>query len=316
MLLKISNLTVTYDTPWGKVWALNNVNLELNENEILGIIGESGSGKSTLAYSILKILPNNAKYENGEIFYNNFNILKISNKELNYIRWKDISIIFQNSQNIFDPLEKIVDIFLEVLKSHKNIKEKEGIEIISEYLNKVGLTKERLWNYPHELSGGTKQRLMIALALIFHPKILIADEPTTGLDVSIQLQILDLLKKIKNEEKLSIILITHDLGVARYISDRMIVMYGGEILEEGRTKEILDSPKHPYSKALKNTLISFKNTEKKEPIPGYPKRFFNAPNSCVFLDRCPFAKENCRLLKPPVIEYENLHKVKCFYPIE
>jgi oligopeptide/dipeptide ABC transporter ATP-binding protein len=312
MLLKVNNLSVTYNTPFGKIYALNDINFELYENEVLGIIGESGSGKSTLAYSILNFLPKNGKIEKGEIYFNNTNIL--NNKEINKIRWKKISIIFQNSQNVFDPLERIGNIFFEVLNTHSNLNKNESYQLIKSQLKKVGLSEERLLNYPHELSGGTKQRLMIALALLLKPSLIIADEPTTGLDVSIQLQILDLLLKLRDEENISIILITHDLGVARYMSNRIIVMYGGEIMEEAEKKEILDNPKHPYTYALKNTMLSFKQIEKKEPIKGFPKPIFKKDIGCVFAERCPYAKERCYASKP-IVNYIENHKIKCFYPI-
>ncbi|WP_284928508.1 ABC transporter ATP-binding protein [Candidatus Phytoplasma sp. AldY-WA1] len=260
-LLKIENLHTYFETPKGLVKAVKGISFELKKGKTLGIVGESGSGKSQTAISILKLLNNNSKvHYKGKIFFNGEEISKYNQKQMEKIRGSEIAMIFQDAMSSLNPVFKIKDQIMESLKLHKKISNQEGEKKIFEILNKVQINDiPRVMNsYPHQLSGGMCQRIMISMALICEPKLLIADEPTTALDVIIQQEILNLINNLKKEIKTSILFITHDLGVISQIVDDVIVMYKGEIVEKGSIQEILTKPKHDYTKSLLNDFLKTK----------------------------------------------------------
>lgn len=316
-LLKINNLRTTFYSKDKKIEAVRGVNFEMQSGDILGIVGESGSGKSVLMKSVMGILPENAKIDSGEVYFEGNNILNLSQKEMRKIKGKEIAMIFQDPMTALNPLKKIGDHIIEVLVRHKGIKKNEAKKIAIEVLSDVGIPmpEKRINQYPHEFSGGMRQRVLIAMALACNPKLLIADEPTTALDVTIQAQILELLKSLKENNNMSIILITHDLGVVASLCNRIEVMYGGLIMEEGLTEEIFYSPKHPYTKALLNSIPKVQGEEKirLEPIKGSAPSLLNPPKGCPFAERCEYAKPICFEEMPSYNEYTETHKAMCFF---
>ena len=293
----------------GYVYALNNVDLDIYENEILGLVGESGSGKSTLGNCILKlIIPTS-----GEVLYNENNILKKTKRELKEFR-KEAQLIFQNPYMSLDPRMKIYDILKEPFSIHK-IKDMKLInEKIEKIISYTGLSKEVLDRYPHEFSGGQRQRIAIARAILLNPKFIVADEPVSALDVSIQAQIVNLLLELKEHLNLTMLFISHDLSIIKYISDRVAVMYLGEIVEIADKKEFFANHKHPYSQALLNAVpvISEDKKNKKIILQGDIPSPQNPPKGCKFHTRCPYATEKCKIEHPEFIEIKENHKVRCF----
>ncbi len=295
-ILKIKNMRVDIKKQKKQFPALLDINLEINEGEIVGIIGESGCGKSLTSYSVMGLLPRVAKVTNGEIYLCGERIDNLKDKELCKIRGKDVAMIFQEPMTSLNPLMKIGAQIAESYLLH-NKGAKDAKEKVLDIMRKVGLSRvEKLYNdYPHQLSGGMKQRVVIALALINSPKLLIADEPTTALDVTIQNQILELLKKLNRELGISIMFISHDIGVIKEISDKMIVMYAGKIVETGKTSEILKKPNHPYTKGLLSAMPkkSMKDTQLYT-IPGIVEALEKRTHrGCGFVKRCPYAVSEC-----------------------
>ena len=256
-LLEIKNLNINYKN---SIKAVKNVSLTLEDNQIISIVGESGSGKSTLIRAILKLLPTGGKIESGKIFFLEKDILTLNKKELNKLRGKDIGMIFQDPNSTMDPIKTIEKQFIEYILEHNNISKKEAIDLAKKYLLKLNLidVERVLKSYPFELSGGMKQRVSIAMAMAQNPKLLLADEPTSALDVTIQAQVINELKKIRENFKTSIILVTHNMGVAAYISDKIAVMRNGEIVEFGDRDQIIKNPQHDYTKSLLNAIINLK----------------------------------------------------------
>jgi len=316
-LLKVNNLKTTFYSKDKKVEAVRGINFEMKTGDILGIVGESGSGKSVLMKSIIGILPENAKIDSGEVYFEEKNILDLSSKGMSKIKGKEIAMIFQDPMTALNPLKKIGAHIEEVLIRHKGIEKKEAKKIAIEVLKNVGIPmpEKRINQYPHEFSGGMRQRVLIAMALACNPKLLIADEPTTALDVTIQAQILELLKSLKIENNMSIILITHDLGVVASLCNRIEVMYGGLIMEEGLVEEIFYEPKHPYTKALLNSIPKVEGDEKirLEPIKGSAPSLIDPPKGCPFAERCEFANSKCFNEMPENITFSNTHKAMCFF---
>lgn len=289
----------------GYVYALNNVDLEIYENEILGLVGESGSGKSTLGNCILKLI----EPTNGEVFFNDENILKKKKKDLKEFR-KKAQLIFQNPYMSLNPRMKIYDILKEPFIVHKI---KNYDETIKKIINLIGMDEEVLSRYPHEFSGGQRQRIAIARAIILNPEFVVADEPVSALDVSIQAQIINLLIELKEHLNLTMLFISHDLSIIKYISDRVAVMYLGEIVEISPKDEFFNNHKHPYSEALLNAVpvISEEKTKKiilEEDLPS-PS---NPPSGCKFHTRCPYSMEKCKTEHPELKEFAPNHKVRCF----
>ena len=308
MLLQIKNLSVHYYSQKGVLRAVDNVSLEVDRGELVGIVGESGCGKSTLAYSIMRLTP--GKIVSGSIIFEGKNLLKLSEKEMRKIRGKEIGMIFQDPMTSLDPLEKIGDQIVETIMEHEDVDKKTALEKAKELLRSVGLPEDRVNYYPHQLSGGQRQRVMIALAISLNPKLLIADEPTTALDVIVQEKIMDLLDRLKKDGK-AIILITHDLSLAAERSDKIAVMYAGWIVEFGLTDDIVEEPLHPYTKGLIDSVPDLWLDRKIKPMPGFPPDLTNPPKGCRFHPRCPKADERCRTLEPPMVEVDGRF-VKCW----
>jgi len=311
----IENLTIEYKTKSGNIVAVEDISFEIDEDQSIGIVGESGSGKTTIALALIKSLPHNGYIKSGKMIIKNENVFDISNKKFDQdFRWKEISMIFQGSMNSLDPVFTIENQMKEILKSHnlKNDKKKMKMKI-KESIIAVGLDPEKVTKrYPHELSGGMKQRIVIANSLLLEPSLLIADEPTTALDVITQSQIISLLKIMKNTKKMKIILITHDLSLIPNIADKVVIMYAGQAVEISDTKTIFTKPLHPYTQALIKSIPNLKNTDRKtfNFITGESPNLLNIISGCRFRDRCSQADDICRF-DPPDIEIEG-NKVKCW----
>lgn len=315
-LLEIKNLNVTYQTKKGligkiqTVHAVNNVSLDIQKGEILAIAGESGCGKSTLAKAIMKLVQS----DNGEILLNGENVLNLKhNKDLKKF-YQKVQMIFQNPYSSLNPKMKIGEILKEPLIINTNLKKEEITKIVEEKIKKVGLDKSALNLYPHEFSGGQRQRIAIARSLILNPEFIIADEPVSALDVSIQAQIINLLKQLKEDFNLTFLFISHDLSVIKYLSDRIAIMYLGEVVEIGRTEEIFKNPKHPYTKALLSSVPELNPQDEKERIhlQGELPSPENLPTGCKFHTRCPYVMEICKTSTPQVKEFSDTHNCKCF----
>lgn len=317
MLLEVKNLKVSFKTADGIVRAVNDISFNLNEGQTLGIVGESGSGKSQSVFALLGLLAKNSIVE-GSVLFEGKEILNLQAKEINHLRSKKMSIIFQDSMTSLNPYMKLGEQLTEVLTVHKNMSYQNAFIESVRMLDAVKIpeAKKRMQMYPHELSGGMRQRIMIAMALLCKPKLLIADEPTTALDVTVQAQIMTLLKELQKELGMAIILITHDLGVVAGSCDNVLVMYAGRVMEYTNTEDVFYHPTHPYTLGLMKTIPRLDMEEKElNLIPGNPPDLLNLPKGCPFAPRCPFAKEIC--LENPIIEELNSNKKRaCFAPID
>lgn len=317
VLLDIKNLSVQFDTDEGRIIAVNNISLSLNAGEVLGIVGESGSGKSVTAKSIMQLNPYNTHYdEMGEIIIDNENVLRFTSKEdLKKIRGGKVSMIFQEPMASFAPAIKIGKQMVEQLLLHKSINKEEAKSISIDMLKRVGIADadKRFNQYAFELSGGMRQRAMIAMALSTMPKLLLADEPTTALDVTIQAQVIDLMKDIIAEYKMGVMFITHDLGVIAQTADNVAVMYLGNIVEIGPVKEIIKNPKHPYTQGLIDALPDINNLDTPlKPVPGSIPSPLERPSGCVFHTRCKIYEEGlCNNEEPQLKSFSSNHKVAC-----
>ncbi|HBT51321.1 MAG TPA: peptide ABC transporter ATP-binding protein [Petrotoga sp.] len=315
-ILRVDNLHVHFKTEDGIIKAVNGASFELYPGETLAIVGESGSGKTVTALSTIRLLDENGWIAEGEIQYKDMDVLSLSYNHLRKIRGKEISMIFQEPMTALNPVYTIGEQIMESLELHLNMSEKEGKKRAIDLLKKVGIPEpeRRIDQYPHELSGGMRQRAMIAMALACNPSILIADEPTTALDVTIQAQILELMKDLQNEFKMAIIFITHDLGVIAEMADRALVMYGGEVVESGEIKTIFKRPLHPYTWGLMNSIPRIdKDEEKLLSIPGVVPNPLNFPKGCKFSNRCFFADQKCVDEDPNLEEIEDRHFSRCWH---
>jgi peptide/nickel transport system ATP-binding protein len=289
--ISVEDLKAQYKTENGIVHAVDDVSFSLENGESIGIAGESACGKSTLGLSIMRIVQG-GKIASGDIILEGKSILKMSESEFaKNVRWKDISMVFQGAMNSLDPVFTVEEQFIEVLKQHHY--DRDYKQRMSEIVNSVGLTKEVLKKYPHELSGGMKQRIVIAMALLLKPKFVIADEPTTALDVLVQAQIINLLKKLK-KEGMSIMLITHDLAIISEIAEKIGIMYAGKMVEFGNASEVYKNPKHPYTQGLLKSIPRLKGEKVVSYIKGAPPSLIQPPQGCRFYDRCPQAMEKCK----------------------
>ena len=298
-LLEVKNLDVKFDTDEGRITAVENISLSVDQGEVLGIVGESGSGKSVTAKAIMQLNPGNTKYnENAEIILDNENVLRFTSKQdLKKIRGGKVSMIFQEPMASFAPAIKIGSQMVEQLLIHKNIDKNEAKSISINMLNRVGIAdaEKRFNQYAFELSGGMRQRAMIAMALSTMPKLLLADEPTTALDVTIQAQVINLIKDIIKEYQMGVIFITHDLGVIAQVANQVAVMYLGSVVEKGPVNKILKNPKHPYTKGLLEALPDVNNLDAPlRPIPGNIPSPLDRPTGCVFRTRCPHPTHDCK----------------------
>ena len=313
-LLEIKNLSVEYRTDEAVIYAVNKINLSLERGETLGLVGETGAGKTTVAKSIMRILPEaQAKITSGEIFYDGEDMIKLPEKEMQKVRGNKIAMIFQDPMTALNPVETVGFQIAESIKQHNRISKIEASDRAGDMLEMVGIPRERYNEYPHQFSGGMKQRVVIAMALACNPELLLADEPTTALDVTIQAQVLDMMRKLKEQLGTSVILITHDFGVVADFCNSVAVTYAGEIIERGSVDRIFNNPSHPYTQGLFNSLPSLETKSKRlKPIKGLMPDPTNLPKGCAFCDRCDHAQAKCFEEQPPVFEIEPGHLVKCF----
>ena len=311
-LLEVENLKIRYQTRKGKVFAVNNVSFKVNKGEFVGLSGESGCGKTTIANSLLHILPKEGIVEDGKIIFKGKNTLNFSEENKRLYRWKDVSMIFQGAMNSLNPVHKIIDQMADTILIHESISRAEANERSLNLIESMGIERSRGYSYPHELSGGMKQRMMIALALVCQPSLILADEPTTALDVMVQAQILDLLNKLRNEIDLSLLLITHDLSVIAETCDRAIIMYGGRIMEEGPVSKMFTEPAHPYTRKLLSSFPSVVEDKEIDYIEGNPPPLLESqfPQGCPFYDRCEYAIDKCDE-EPPTLKFKDDVRVAC-----
>ncbi|MDH5450514.1 MAG: ABC transporter ATP-binding protein [Candidatus Bathyarchaeota archaeon] len=313
-LLSIKDLKTHFFTERGVVKAVDGINLEIGKGKILGLVGESGSGKTVTALSIVRLVSYPGKILNGYILFQNENLLEKNEREMRHIRGNRISMIFQDPMSCLNPVFTVGDQVAEAIRLHQDIPRSEIEQSVVNIFEKVGIpdAKKRLKEHPHKFSGGMRQRVMIAMALSCHPDLLIADEPTTNLDVTIQLQILNLMRKIKRDFKTSILLITHDLGVIAEMADHVAVMYAGKIMEYSDVVEVFSNPLHPYTKALLESVPRLDvETRRLRVIPGTVPELLNPPDGCRFSPRCAYTREVCRKEVPPLIEIKRGHSVAC-----
>ena len=317
-LLKVTDLHTSFFTPAGEVKAVNGISFSLEKGKVLGIVGESGSGKSVTAYSILQILANPGKIVSGSVKLNGEELVGASKEVMNSVRGNKISIIFQDPMTSLNPVFTVGNQLVEAIMLHTDRTKEEAMQRAIEMLSLVGVNEpeKRVKQYPHEFSGGMRQRVMIAMALACEPDILIADEPTTALDVTIQAQILDLMKDLQKKLGMSIIMITHDLGVVAEMCDEVIVMYAGEVCERGTADEIFYNPKHEYTKGLMRSIPSVNSDGKRlEPIGGTPVDLLNMPDGCPFAPRCDNALKVCLKHKAKEILINEDHAASCWQNI-
>jgi peptide/nickel transport system ATP-binding protein len=312
-LLEIKDLVVEFHTDDEIVHAVNHVNLIIKESETLGLVGETGAGKTTIARTILGILPKpQGKVTQGAILYEGKNTLQMPEKEMRKLRGNKIAMIFQDPMTALNPIERVGDQIAEAVSLHNKITASQAINRAKDMLEMVGIPRERFSEFPHQFSGGMKQRVVIAMALACNPKLLLADEPTTALDVTIQAQVLEMIRELKNKFNTSVLLITHDLGVVASICETVAVVYAGEIVEYGTVGHIFDNPSHPYTKGLFGSLPDLNSTAPRlKPIMGLMPDPTNLPVGCNFIDRCKYATEECAKQNPPVYEVEKGHIVQC-----
>lgn len=324
-ILKVQDLRTYFKMAEGTVKAVDGISFELHPNEVLGIVGETGSGKSVTVKSIMRLIYPPGEIVGGKILFKTdefskgdpeyIDILKLNEEEMTRIRGRHISMVFQDPMTSLNPIFTIRDQMIETITFHRNVDEAEAERIAIDMLDKVGIPdpRKRLNDYPFQLSGGQRQRVVIAIALSCNPEILIADEPTTALDVTIQAQILELMKDLQREFRTSIIFITHDLAIIAEMADKVMVMYGGKAVEFGNVIDIFENPIHPYTNALLKCLprVDVKIRDL-EPIPGQPPVMLNAPPLCPFLPRCPIRIERCEKEYPEMVEMEEKHYVRCF----
>jgi oligopeptide transport system ATP-binding protein len=315
-LIDIQDLKVSFFTPGGEVKAVRGVSWHLDEGEALGIVGESGSGKSVSVYAVMRLLQTPGKVVGGSIYFDGIDILSLSEKEMRKIRGNKIAMIFQDPMTSLNPVFTIGNQLREPLKLHLKLDKEAALKRSVKLLGSVGIPNpsRRLKQYPFEFSGGMRQRAMISMALACEPKLLIADEPTTALDVTIQAQILEIIKELKENSKMSVVLITHDLGIVSDICDKIIIMYGGEIMEYGPIESLFEKPSHPYTLGLIQSLpkIDREGKETLKPIEGFPVDLMHPPAGCPFAPRCESCMKVCLSEKPPFFEIEDGHFSACW----
>lgn len=312
MLLSIKDLRIHYKTPMGPVKAVDGISFDVPEGKVVGVVGESGCGKTTAVRSILRVMPKVASFAGGEIVFDGTDILKLSERQMNDLRWRDISYIPQSAMNALDPVWRVGDQIVEVLTKRGGMAKAPARARSEELFAMVGLEGKRLRDYPHQFSGGMRQRASIALALALNPRLVIADEPVTALDVIIQRQVLDTFAKLQREFGLSVVLVTHDISVVAYVCDHVVVMYAGKVVEKGPVRDVLTRPSHAYTIGLYNAFPELSADEDRElsPIEGGPPLLLNTPPGCRFRPRCPFALDICKT-DPPEVQVGPDHFAQC-----
>lgn len=314
-ILEVKDLNVQYITSEAVVHAVNGINFSIEKGECLGLVGETGAGKTTTALSIIGLLPDPpAKVPQGEILFNGKDICKMTEKELQKIRGNDICMIFQDPMTALNPVKTVGEQIAEVIKTHQKCSRAEAEKKACEMLEKVGIQAERADEFPHQFSGGMKQRVIIAIALACEPTLLLADEPTSALDVTIQAQVIELMRTLRRQYQMSLLFITHDLGLIADICDKVAIMYAGSIVEFGTLQDIFLHPSHPYTEGLFGSIPSLtKEIKRLEPIKGLPADPTKLPEGCKFHPRCPYATEQCRTTAPETREISPGHLVLCHY---
>lgn len=312
-LLEIKNLEVQYITSNATVYAVNGINLSITKGECVGLVGETGAGKTTTALSIISLLPDPpAKITAGEIFFDGKDLLQIGESEMQNIRGNDITMIFQDPMTALNPVKRVGEQIAEVIALHQNCGKTEAMERAKQMLDDVGIQPDRAYEYPHQFSGGMKQRVVIAMALACEPKLLLADEPTSALDVTIQAQVLNMMIELRKKYQMSMLFITHDLGVVVKVCDKVGIMYAGQIIEFGSLEDIYVNPKHPYTKGLFNSIPSLKRKVRRlAPIDGLMPNPAELPAGCKFGPRCPIATEKCSQVEPRATVVSEGHYVRC-----
>lgn len=313
-ILEVKDLTVYYEKEESVVKAINGISFTLKEGETLGLVGETGAGKTTTALSIMNLVPHPpGRIKSGEVIYRGKDILKMNRFELTKYRGNQVSMIFQDPMTSLNPVMTVGDQIAESIRHHKKSSQAEASREAAKMLETVGISAERMNEYPHQFSGGMKQRVVIAMALACTPKILLADEPTTALDVTIQAQTLNLMNELKQEFQTAMLLITHDLGVVAEVCDKVAIMYAGRIVESGNLQDIYENTKHPYTKGLFKSLPSLdEETERLEPIPGMMPDPANLPQGCAFCPRCTQRLDICETKVPQAISLSETHQVACY----
>ena len=314
-LLEVDRLVMHYRVKAGEVSAVDDVSFTVHQGEAVGLVGESGCGKTSVALSLLRLLPGNAEYQGGEIRLNDEDLLALSEPEMRTRRWKDIAMVFQGAMNAWNPVYRVGDQIRETLDTHYRgaMSFEEQRSHMEQLFTAVGLPTEMLDRYPHEFSGGMRQRAVIAMALACSPQVIIADEPTTALDVIVQDQILKELKRIQAELGMSIIYISHDIAVIAEVTDSLGVMYAGKLVEYGSTEQVFTNPRHPYAYLLLRSTPSITGPRRQlAPLEGEPPDLVNPPTGCRFHPRCPFATEQCSVEEPPLADIGGGHKVACW----
>ena len=313
-LMTVDALTVEYWTRKGKLRAVENLSFSLEKSETLGVVGESGSGKSTLGLSLIGLVPFPGRITNGKIILKGKEVLKLQKDDLRNLRGKEICYVFQDPMTSLNPVKKIGAHFVELIRTHEpEVTKQQALKRAKILLKNVGIRPERVSDYPHQLSGGMRQRVMIALAIALNPAIVVADEPTTALDVIVQAKILDLLNTLRDAYGMALILITHDLSIVLQRSNRIIVMYAGQMVEYAPSTEIYSNPKHPYTQGLLKSIPNIELADQKlEAIAGSPPDLLDLPKGCRFWPRCSYAFEKCRRAAPPLLETGPEHFARCF----
>ena len=314
-LLQINDLTIRYETADGVVRAVNGASLRLGRGRTLGLVGETGAGKTTIAKGIMRLIPSPpGVIGGGEILFEGRDLLKASDAEMRGIRGQEISMIFQDPMSALNPVITVGDQIAEVIRSHSDISKEESRKKAAEMMEMVGIKADRADEYPHQFSGGMKQRVVIAIALACNPKLLIADEPTTALDVTIQAQVLEMMKDLRDKSNTAMLLITHDLGVVAQVCDEVAIIYAGEIVEYGAIRDIFKNYHHPYTEGLFGSIPKLnEDVDRLSPIPGLMADPMNLPAGCSFCSRCKYATERCQTEKAGLTELWNGHYVKCFH---
>lgn len=311
-LLEVRDLKTYFTTIEGTVQAVDGVTFDVEAGEAMGLAGESGCGKTTAALSIMRLLPSNGYIKSGTISFNNKAIHKMSRERMRRMRWRDMSIVFQGAMNALNPVKKVSDQIMEPMLLHEKITEQAALKRTKELFELVGISPDRVHEYPHEFSGGMRQRVMIAMALANWPKLVIADEPTTALDVMIQAQIIRLLKNLQKELDLALIMITHDLSVLAETCEKICIMYAGKIVEKGNAVHVFKKARHPYTKGLVAAFPNIKGEKfMPEPIPGNPPYLIHPPIGCRFAERCKFKEDICEQKDPEIFEVDPGHWVSC-----